>query len=85
MGMAAAVIAHEYCERCGEWVDRIRRASDDTEVIVNATPHNRGDWVRVSSGRERGKYIRLSGDARADARDDGVILYIEHGEVCGRG
>lgn len=73
------------CDRCGGWVDTIQRAADDTAVTVNAPPSPHGDWMRVTSGADRGKYIRLGGPVLQQARAEGVILYVTHEEVCGRG
>ena len=79
--MATAV---KVCDDCGRALDTIYRASDGTPVEVLAE-FLEGDWMRLNAGPDRGKYVKLTGQALRAARAERVILYAAHTrEVCRR-
>ncbi len=78
-------VAVRVCDDCGRALDTIHRASDGTPVEVLAE-FLEGEWMRLNAGPDRGKYVKLNGEALRAARAEGVLLYTAHTrEVCKRG
>lgn len=66
------------CATCGAEVLTVERASGGyVEIVVQ--PSDDGDLVRLSKGKDVGKYLKLSGPLRDKCvNDPRMRLYLQH-------